>query len=245
MRRFRFTLLMFVFMVSCHMARVGNTRVGGNINGASGKLLKLEEVGPSNSVAIDSVIPDKSGNFTFQLNLKETGLFLLSLPGNNRLVLELRPGDTVGIISSGASQLENALITGSDCSSDMKQFFDATFSNRKIYDSLQSSLLAHQGDPDFAGFSKKLDESLKPVWENQHALETAYIDRHLNSLTSLLILNQGIGTSPVLTFHNDSNYFLRIDSSLSRTFPGNRHAVFHHNRILREREMESIKKQTR
>jgi hypothetical protein len=242
MRRLLFFLLILLLMVSCRLARESNTSVGGNIGRASGRLLKLEEVGPGNSITLDSVILDESGNFTFRFVLKETGLYLLSLTGNNRLVLELRPGDTLRIISSDGSKLQDAMITGSVSSSDMKQFFDTTFRNRKIYDSLQSSLITYQDDPDFAELSKKLDESLKPIWENQRALETAYIERHLNSLTSLLILNQGIGTSPVLTFHTDSVYFLKLDSSLGRAFTGNKHAVFHHNRILQERALESMKK---
>ena len=242
MRRLLFFLLILLLMVSCRLARESNTSVGGNIGRASGRLLKLEEVGPGNSITLDSVILDESGNFTFRFVLKETGLYLLSLTGNNRLVLELRPGDTLRITSSDGSKLQDAMITGSVSSSDMKQFFDTTFRNRKIYNSLQSSLIIHQDDPDFAELSKKLDESLKPIWENQRALETAYLERHLNSLTSLLILNQGIGTSPILTFHTDSVYFLKLDSSLGRAFPGNKHAVFHHNRILQERALESMKK---
>ena len=238
-------MLILLIIISCRTGREGNTKVAGKIRGVPGELLKLVEVGTSNSVTIDSVIIGKSGDFAFHLNLGEPGLYLLSLPPNNILIFELRPGDTVGIKSEEISHFEDAMITGSASSSDMEKFFNTTFRNRRVYDSLQNSLLSHQADPDFAGFSKKLDELLKPVWENQHALETEYIDRHLNSLTSLLVLNQGIGTSPVLTFQNDSVYFLKIDSSLGRSFPGNKHAVFHHNRILKEREMEAMKKQTR
>jgi len=240
-----FTLLILLLMVSCRLAREGNTSVNGSIGRSSGRLLKLEDVGPVNSVTLDSAILDEKGNFVFHFISKETGLYLLSLPGNYRLMLELRPGDTVRIKSSDGSQLEESSITGSASSADMKQFFGLTSRNRKIYDSLQCSLLTHQDDPDFAKLSKKVDESLKPVWEDQIALETSYINRHLNSLTSLLILNQGLGTSPVLTFHTDSLYFLKLDSSLSKAFPGNKHVVFHHNRILQERALESIKKQSK
>lgn len=238
-------LFILLLMTSCHVAREGNTSVGGYISRASGQLLKFEEVGPANSAILDSVILDGQGNFNFRFNSEEIGLYTLSLTGNNRLVMELRPGDAVGISCPDGSNLQDALITGSAGSNDMKLFFETTWRNRKMYDSLQSCLLMHHDDPDFAVFSRKLDESLKPIWENQRALETAYIESHLNSLTSLLILNQGIGTSPVLTFHTDSIYFLKLDSSLYRAFPGNRHAVFHHNRILQERELEAMKKQTR
>jgi len=243
MKSLYFAFLLLLIMVSCKTAREGNTGVSGNIGRSPGQLLKLEDLSPVNSLTIDSVILDEQGNFSFRLEEKEPGLYVLGLPGKHRLVLELRPGDTVSVTAPDGSKLEDAVITGSPASSEMKQFFEFTGRNRRIYDSLQGSLLTHQDDPGFAELSKELDESLKPVWEAQRALETSYIDRHLNSLTSLLILNQGLGTSPVLTFHTDSVYFLKLDSSLSRACPGNKHAVFHHNRIIRERELEAVKKQ--
>lgn len=232
-------------VVSCHTVREGNTGVCGNIGRASGRLLKLKEVSPANSLTLDSVILGEQGNFAFRVVLKETGLYLLGLEDKYRLVLELKPGDEVRVTASGGSGLLDAVISGSPASSDMMEFFKSTGKNRRIYDSLQGSLLMYQDDPEFAELSKQLDESLKPVWDHQRTLETSYIDNHLNSLTSLLILNQGIGTSPVLTFLNDSVYFLKLDSSLGKAFPGNKHVVFHHNRIVKEREMEAMKKQTR
>ena len=244
MRSLFFPLLFLLLMLSCNTARKGNTSVSGNIGRAPGLMLKLEEVSPVNSLTIDSVILGETGNFAFRFDSRENGLYFLDLDGKYRLVLEISPGDTIRVTASGGSNLRNAVISGSPGSSDMKQFFDATNRNRRIYDSLQSSLLLHQDEPGFAELSRKLDESLKPIWENQRSLETSYIDNHLNSLTSLLILNQGIGTSPVLTFRTDSVYFLKLDSALSKAFPGNKHAVFHHNRIAKEREMEAMKKHT-
>ncbi|MEI8007144.1 MAG: DUF4369 domain-containing protein [Bacteroidota bacterium] len=245
MRSLFLTISLLLGLVSCHTAREGNTTVGGNIGRASGQMLKLEDLSPVNSLTFDSVIIGEPGNFDFRFNAKEPGLYLLGFSGKNRLLLELRPGDTVRVKAADGSNLEDAVITGSPASSDMKKFFGLTAGNRRIYDSLQGSLLSHQDDPGFAELSRNLDESLKPIWENQRALETSYVDSHLNSLTSLLVLNQGIGTSPVLTFQNDSVYFMKIDSSLSKSFPGNKHVVFHHNRVLRERELEAMKKQTR
>lgn len=245
MRSLFLPLIFLLIIVSCHAPGGGNTAIIGNIGGASGQLLKLEDLGPVNTITIDSILVAEHGNFSFRFNAKEPGLYLLGIESKNRLVLELGPGDTVKVMASEIPALKDAQISGSPNSRDLEKFFDLTEGNRRIYDSLQSSLINHQDDPGFAEMSKKLDESLKPIWENQRALETSYIDSHLSSLTSLLILNQGIGTSPVLTFQTDSVYFLKLDSSLSKAFPGNKHVVFHHNRIVRDREMEAMKKQTR
>jgi hypothetical protein len=244
MRSFFFTVLLLLALVSCQTSKKGNTEVSGNIGRSSGRVLKLEDISPVSSLVTDSVTLGEVGNFDFSFNIKETGLYLLGVSGKYRLVLEISPGDMVSVSAPDGSMLKDAVISGSPASCDLKKFFDLTDRNRRIYDSLRHSLVNHQEDQDFAELSKKLDESLKPVWESQRALETGYIDGHLNSLTSLLVLNQGIGTSPVLTFQTDSVYFLKLDSSLNKAFPGNKHSVYHHNRILREREMEAMKKQT-
>jgi hypothetical protein len=238
-------LLLPVCIGSCNPARQGNTTVSGCISNASGKLLRLEEVDPEKVSPLDSVILGGSGDFTFNIASKEAGIYLLALPKPLKLILEIRPGDQVRISCAEESYPLGAEISGSGNSSDMMEFFRMTALNRMIYDSLQNVLLSHQGEPDFDELSKKLDESLEPVWERQRALEISYIGKHLQSLTSLLILNQGIGVSPVMSFQFDSVYFVRLDSALNKEFPGNRHTVFHHNRIIQERETQAMQRQSR
>ena len=238
-------LMLLLLTVSCSKKTQGISNISGRITDAPGQLLKLQELGMQESKTIDSVILDSKGDFSFSIFSKPTGLYLLSLPHVQLLVVELNKGDSVKVNSSLKSFPFGASFSASDNSRDLLDFFNITNGNRKIYDSLESTLLTHQYDPDFALLSRKLDESLKPLWEKQRELEITYIDRHLSSLTALLILNQGLGSSPVLTFKDDSVYFLKLDSSLSRAFPGNMHAVFHHKRIIQEREMAAMKKNYR
>jgi hypothetical protein len=60
----------------------------------------------------------------------------------------------------------------------------------------------------------------------------AFIDNHPASLASLIVLNYAFGMSPVLSPDEDSAYYQKLDSTLSRQFPGNKHVKFHHRRIM-------------
>ncbi len=240
-----FILICLLMAVSCIRTKQGNTLVSGKIEGSTGQLLKLQELGMQYSTTVDSLILASAGTFSFRILSKDAGLYLLSLPERPPLVIELKPGDSVAVTAETTSFPYGAVLKGSAASSDLLEFFNSTNAGRKIYDSLENVLLSHQDDPDFALLSLKLDESLKPLWEKQRALEIEYLSRHLNSLTSLLVLNQGLGVNPVLTFNTDSVYFLRLDSLLNKAFPGNKHAAFHHQRIIQERAIETMKQHSK
>jgi hypothetical protein len=230
---------------SCARNKQGNTIVSGKISGSKGQLLKLQELGMQHSTTVDSILPGAEGNFSFRIFSKDAGLYILSLQERPPLVIELKPGDSVKVTAESASFPYGAVLKGSEISSDLLEFFNSTNAGRRIYDSLENVLLNYQEDPDFALLSLKLDESLKPLWESQRELEIAYIRSHMNSLTSLLVLNQGLGVNPVLTFNSDSVYFLRLDSSLNKAFPGNKHAAFHHQRIIQEGAVETMKQHSK
>jgi len=180
------------------------------------------------------VILDESGNFTSDSFLKETGLYLLSLTGNNRLVLELRPGDTLRILLTTDQNFRMPWLQIGQQQPTWSSSLIRPSGTGKIYNSLQSSLITHQDDLDFAELFKEAGWIPQPIWKISVLLKTAYFRAALNSLTSLLILNQGIGTSPILTFHTDSVYFLKLWQFPWQGIPRQQACCFHHNRILQE-----------
>jgi hypothetical protein len=52
--------------------------------------------------------------------------------------------------------------------------------------------------------------------------------------------------NPVMTAEEDFSFFLKLDSTLSMKYPGNKHVVFHRKRVIehqrQEREKQSLKK---
>lgn len=236
-----FLLIIVMAGAACSHDRHGRTVINGLISGIPGSPVKFFELGPEHTVRLDSLSLDADGRFTIKLDSGETGLYLLRTTKPTPLVLELKPGESVWISGPGLNFPEDIIIKGSPGSIDLLDFFKASLANSKKFDSLEHLLVSHQDEPGFAELSRKLDESLKPLWEKQKDLEINYIRNHPGSLTSLLVLNHGLGVSPLLTYRDDSVYFLKLDSSLGQAFPGNKHVVFHHKRIIQAREIEAIK----
>jgi len=236
LRLFLLALLAALIFGSCNRHKTGATHVGGTISGAAGQKMLLQELGPEGSANLDSLRLDTRGNFAFRILSAETGLYMLRLPGLSALVLEVSPGDSVNTTASLISWPADAVITGSPASCDFQAFLKASALNKAGFDSLENILVSRQDDPDFAALTQQLDEAMKPLWDRQRALEITYLDAHPSSLTSLLVLNHGLSISPVLNFEEDSLYFLKLDTSLGKAFPGNKHCEFHHKRIIQARE---------
>jgi len=237
--------LILLSISSCSVKKNSNATISGMISEAPGQTLVLQELDLENSTALDSVTLNGEGKFSFSVQVKKTGLYMLRLPKLAPLVLEVNPGDSIKILGSFKFFPGDVTIEGSGNSLDLLGFLNASDQNEKKFDSLEILLISHQEDPDFAKLSDKLDELLKPLWENQRALEITYIEDHPASLTSLLALNHGLSTSPLLTFEDDSIYFLKLDSSLNKAFPGNKHVDFHHKRIIQARELQGMKRHSK
>jgi hypothetical protein len=58
-----------------------------------------------------------------------------------------------------------------------------------------------------------------------------FINKYSSSLASLIVLNRKFGPNAVFKEDIDLGYFLKIDSGLMKTYPGNKHAIDHHIRV--------------
>jgi hypothetical protein len=109
-----------------------------------------------------------------------------------------------------------------------------------MVDSLDMLLAERQDSSDYYNLTQKLDTSFREIWENQRALETTFINNHSGSLASLVVLNYAFGMSPVLNMDEDFRYYQALDSTLSISFPGNKHVLFHHQRVM-ESQRKTVK----
>jgi hypothetical protein len=225
-----------IIMVSCSSGKHGHTVVSGVMTDAARQKVVLSELGTGASKALDSADVDALGRFEFHLEPKASGLYLLGFRNKTQLVLEIKPGDSVKITGSISSFPASAEISGSQNSRELLEFLRITSANKKTIDSLRLVLERRSGEPGFAELSKLIDQGAQSVFRKQWETQLMFIDTHFTSLTSLIALNQVLAATPVMTFERDSIIFIKLDSALGKSFPGNPHVDFHHNRILKARE---------
>ena len=100
-------------------------------------------------------------------------------------------------------------------------------------DSLTDLLHKHQYDDDYYQLTLAFDDIFGKIWEDQKTYERNFIDQHPGSLATLLVLNYAFGPRPVLSEEDDWAYYKKVDSTLMKKFPTNKHVLYHHKRIVK------------
>jgi hypothetical protein len=227
-----FATAIIIGFASCQHPSGNTVSVSGCLADADGFKLVLQEMDTKEIHSIDSVILDRGGKFSFSFNTGEPGFWLLRSSEGKVMVLLLNKGDRVELSGSAGDFPDHVILKGPEEALLLNDFFRFTRSNEHKVDSLEMLLVERQDSSDYYQLTQKLDTSFRQIWESQRNYEMAFIDNHPASLASLIVLNYAFGMSPVLSPDEDSAYYQKLDSTLSRQFPGNKHVKFHHRRIM-------------
>ncbi|MEI6456991.1 MAG: DUF4369 domain-containing protein [bacterium] len=238
--------LLLVLLVSCKTKIPDHVSIQGQLTNGPGEKIVLTELGTKSISRLDSVTLDEGGKFSFLVKLSEPGFYMLQSQQGKVLVLFARPGDTILLNGNLIFFPENVIVKGPGETELLEEFFRYTRQNEKRVDSLENLLVENQESEGYYALTQKIDSAFRQIWIDQLEYEKAFIDRHPSSLISLIVLNYAFGLNTVLSPADDSIYFLKLDSSLMRSCPGNKHTEYHHQRILelrREQEMNKGKKE--
>lgn len=242
--------LLFLFLVifilsSCSYNQRNNTffTISGQFKNASGKKIVLQELDLQDVKTLDSASFDPQGKFGFTYKLADQGFYLLKLPDGRFITLLLNKGENLTISGNIKRFPQEYSLTGSKGSELLKYFYDHTSRNKEKGDSLTDILHNHQYSPDYYQLTLSFDSLFLNIWEDQKKFEKNFIDKNIKSLSSLLVLNYAFGPRPVLSEDEDFSYYSKVDSSLMKVFPLNKHVIYHHKRIAeyqRQKETENL-----
>jgi hypothetical protein len=123
----------------------------------------------------------------------------------------------------------------------LKEFYDHTARNKEKGDSLLAILHTHQYSSDYYQLTISYDTLFQTIWHGQQNYEKNFIDKNIHSLSSLLVLNYAFGPRPVLSVEDDFRYYLKVDSCMMKSFPLNKHVIYHHKRITEYQRQKEIK----
>jgi hypothetical protein len=218
-------------LASCQHHPLNTASIQGHFSHAAGIKLVLQELDTREIHSVDSVLLDDSGKFNFNPVVNESGFWLIKAPSGKIMVLSLSAGDQVELSGSTLDFPDFVSMKGPEEAALLNDFFRRTRLNERKVDSLEILLAERQDSSDYYLLTQKLDSSFRDVWESQRKDEMVFIDSHPGSLASLVVLNYAFGMSPVLSPEEDFAYYQKLDSTLVRIFPGNKHVKFHHQRV--------------
>ncbi len=234
------SLAILLLLTSCKHSAKDMAVITCDFSGAAGVKLILLEMDTREIHQVDSTTFDNNGKHTFNPAIKETGFWLLKAQTGKILVLMLNSGDQVDLSGNFIDFPDNIRVKAPKDAMLLVDFFHQTRTNERMVDSLDMLLAERQDSSDYYNLTQKLDTSFRQIWENQRALEIAFIKNHSGSLASLVVLNYAFGMSPVLNMDEDFRYYQALDSTLSVSFPANKHVMFHHQRVM-EYQRKTVK----
>jgi hypothetical protein len=240
-------VILFLLACSNNGIKESSVTISGQLKYTSGMKIYFQELDLQDVKTLDSAIIDLQGKFRFICNSSDEGFYILKLQDGRFVTLLLKRGENV-FIKGDLKRFPGIYeVSGSTGSGLLKEFYDHTTRNKRKGDSLMDILHTHQYASDYYKITIAFDTLFQDIWHDQRKFEMNFIDKNIGSLSSLLVLNYAFGPRPVLSEDIDFNYYLKVDNSMMKLFPRNKHVIYHHKRIaeyqrqLQVRKMEADK----
>jgi hypothetical protein len=228
--RIHLVFFLFIFFgLSCTRNQSGFT-INGHLSNSKGEKIILCEMGVKEITPLDSTNIDPAGKFQFSCKTSQPGFYLLIFPDGSRITLVIKNGENLILDGNRKDPIADYIISGSQDSQLLQDFFHATMKNKIRIDSIKNILKSHEGSDDLLIISMIADSSFSVINTDQKKLEKAFIDKHPTSLASLIVLNFSFGPKPVLLMDEDFPYYEKL-TGLARVYPTNKHVIYHLERV--------------
>lgn len=239
------TLTLLIISCSQKPVQEGIT-INGQFLNAAGKKLYFSELEVDGIKKLDSLNLTESGTFKFSYKPADAGYYLLKTSSGENVLLLMEKNDTVHVSADLKDPAFDYSVSGSAGSALLKDFYTKTFINLSKADSLANILRKLQGTPELYKQSVAFDTLFMKIIDDQRNYEKSFILRNDKSLASLIVLNYKFGVLPVLTEDKDFDLYVKLDSTLSKVYPSNKHVLFLHQRVIentRERALQKLREE--
>lgn len=227
-----FILLGLTIPYGCKNAPQESATIEGSFTNLADTWLYIYRLLPASRPLIDSVQSDASGHFSIAIPVEKAGYFLLKRDAKNELILIAAPGDAIKISGDGNQMQSSCAFEGSKDSELYASYSQFTSANLRKVDSLSQIFASSQTNPDFALVKDKLDAAYLQIFDDQKQNVISFVNEHISSLASLLVISNDFGPNPVLTEREYPELFIRLDSALMSAYSENSLVNTFHLRIL-------------
>ncbi|MFO8130333.1 MAG: TlpA disulfide reductase family protein [Bacteroidales bacterium] len=218
----------------------GSTRIRGELEGSAQDKIRLSEVTPGRILARDSVYTSPEGTFEFVVDPDETTIYKLDIGGN--MLACIAGKDEELYIEADYRDLRHTFdVHGNEESELLETYLRHTFENERKADSLAAVFEESKNLPGFPAIRNRIEKSYVEIYRDQQEFTRNFIRKHPSALASLIAINQVFGSSEVLDKSADFELFDMLDRGLNKKYPGNKHALKHHEIVQAMRTEQSRK----
>jgi hypothetical protein len=232
-RSFHLIIILYLTIIQgCQLISKDKVIIDGTFANIPETQLFLYQIQPEGKTLIDSLRTDASGNFKISFLVKSPGYFILNQNAANEISLVISPGERITLSGNGKLMRDTYTVKGSIESELYSEYEKFTSANLDKVDSLSKVFTGSRSDPDFISIKNSLDSAYMKLFNKQKEEVISFINAHPGSLSALLIITNNFGPNPILTEESHPDLFLKLDSSLQLTYPGNSLVTPFHTRMI-------------
>jgi peroxiredoxin len=197
----------------------------GRINGTPSFTFYLEELTPTEIIAVDTISTDQNGFFEYSFSIDHAGFYRIKASDNDFISIAAEPGEKIHVIANADDLKGSYTVSGSNGSQLVWQLNDMILKGLREADSLRAVYREHRDTPSFPTIRQQLKARYDEVLEEQKNFLLVTIDNNPESLASILALYQFFEDKLVLSETEHFDYFERLSKSLCTAYPHNKHVI--------------------
>lgn len=232
MRKYALIVLIALTIVGCSRKSDDSIRISGTISGTEVRTVSLFELTVSDSKELAVKTLSSNGSFSFETTATEAGLYYLSADNDDFIVLILQPGEDVKIAAEGLNISKTYSVEGSPESALLAAYRKGYYLNLNKMAELNRTLFQSQSEDNYAEVHAEISQELEALFQEQYELGRSFINNNASSISSLLVLNDKFGTRYLFSDVADLDLLEIVDKGLMKSYPGNKHTIAHHQRVL-------------
>ena len=240
MKKLFFAVTILFLLYSC--GEKTNFSVSGNINGASGKMIYLNELKVSSQVPVDSAKVDNKGQFELKGNATEPTFYLLKFNDQNFVTLLLDSTENAVVTGNYNNFPADYEVKGSLGSKLVRELGIHYTKAQYQLDSLSNLFNSHKQDPAFESERKQWNDEYVALKNNHAAYLKKFVMDHPFSLASVMALYQKWDDGNFIV--QDLHTMKVAASALSAMYPNGSQVKALHTNTLDIMRKENSRKMT-
>ncbi len=228
-----------VMLVSCSNKK--EFRIEGTLHNGAGKKVEVRTLFMNKWAPADSAEVDKNDHFVLSSEVEQPTFALLQTLQNHFITLIVKPGDRI-TVNADYENIENQhSIEGSEDTQFFEDFLSHLRENAKKLNELKRIYRDSAKSPRFNDILANLNSRSAEILKDQQTYAKKFVEEHLNSLASMLVLYQQISPGRyILDPVQDFKYYVMVDSALNAEYPKADPVIAFHAQMtgLRERRRE-------
>ncbi|MGM0667844.1 MAG: thioredoxin-like domain-containing protein [Bacteroidota bacterium] len=214
------SIILLILLIAASCKNEDKIIIRGEVANASHDYLQVLMVNLNNTIFVDSVRINSSGNFKIELEDAEPAFYSIGYSDDEFVTVVAEPGNRINLVFRGKKLQNDYLVEGSEESEKVRMLDRKLGESVLKLDSLVDEYQEVLEKTDMQEKAAEIEEAYSNLLEQQRKYNIAFILDNLNKLSAVKALYQKVNENMyVLYRERDLQYLKLVSDSLDKYYP--------------------------